>query len=737
MAGDDKVLNDDVVVDQQEINEIMAKYDRESATRVFTDARKWAVGIICILFSLVQLYAALTAKIPATQLRPLHLGFVLTLAYLLYPAGKKMGRVNKLPWYDIALAALAMGCCLYIALQHVDLAMRISKKFDPAIDPVGYRIFLTDMAVGSLLVLLLAEACRRVVGYPILIIATLFVLYSFLGRSMPSFLAHRGFGFTRVVTYLVYTTEGIMGTPLGASATFIFLFVLFGAFLETTQVGQFFIDLSNSVAGHKRGGPAKVSVLSSALMGTVSGSSVANTVGTGSFTIPMMKRLGYRGEFAGAVEAAASTGGQIMPPVMGAAAFLMAESVGVSYTEVAKAAIIPALLYFAGIWIIVELEARKYGLRGLSKDEMPVFKRIVIERGYLIVPLGVIIGYLCAGFTPIYAALIGVAAAALCGMVRRIHVSMVLKKYAGRENEQTVSDHPEDEARSVQSAITKSLTDVVKSLENGARNVIGVAIACGMAGIIVGTITLTGLGLKMGNGLIDIAGGSQILTLMLTMVASIILGMGVPTTANYLITSTIMAPAVMKVMGCSMLTAHMFTFYFGIVADITPPVALAAMAGSAIAKSKPMRTGFNAVKLAIAAFLIPYMFVYNPQMLMIDAHWYDILRITATALVGMMGIGAALEGYYTRHAHLFQRVMFLIGGLLLVEPGLITDIIGIGLVVVAGLWQELENRKLGGRMKPSNDFYKGMSFVEKLKSIFTESFVMIARVITGNKNQAA
>ncbi|MEG0934902.1 MAG: TRAP transporter permease [Clostridia bacterium] len=713
-------------VDQAEINAIMAKYDHESATRSFVTSPKWKligkiVTVICILFSLMQLYAAFTANIPATQLRPLHLGFVMLLAFLLYPASMKQKHVNSLSWIDIVLAILAMGCCLYIALQHVELAMRSGKYTN------------LDVAVGVLLILLLAETCRRVVGLPILIIATIFIIYAFAGQYMPGFLAHRGFSLKRIVTHLVYTTEGIMGTPLGASASFIFLFVLFGAFLETTHVGQFFIDLSNSIAGHKRGGPAKVSVLSSALMGTVSGSSVANTVGTGSFTIPMMKRMGYRPEFAGAVEAAASTGGQIMPPVMGAAAFLMAESVGISYSEVAKAAIIPAILYFAGIWIIVELEARKFGLRGLSKSEMPVFKKIFLSQGYLIIPLIVIVGFLTAGYTPIYAALIGIAAAAGCGMVRRIHAFMTIKKFTAAEKA-NMSAAEKSEGRTMGEVLKKTGIDILRSLEGGGRNVLGVAVACGMAGIIVGMITLTGLGLKMGNGLVELAGGRQLLTLVLTMMASIILGMGVPTTANYLITSTIMAPAVVAVMGWSaadtsmVLVAHMFTFYFGIVADITPPVALAAMAGSAIAKSSPMRTGFNAVKLAIAAFLIPYMFVYNPEMLLINAQWYNVIRIVITALVGMFGIGSALEGYCTRHAHLLQRILFLAGGLMLVDPGLLTDIIGIGMVGVAMLWQEMENRKFGGRMVPSNDFYAGMSTGERVTSVLTESFVMLGRL---------
>ncbi|MDO4546897.1 MAG: TRAP transporter permease [Clostridia bacterium] len=708
----------------------MAKYDRESATRTFSGTRQYIFFAICIIFSLVQLYAAFTAKIPATQLRPLHLGFVMLITYLVYPAKKKHRKNDDIPWYDMVLALLAMACCLYIVCQQMELAMRSGNNTT------------LDIVVGAVLVLLLMESCRRVVGYPILIIGTVFILYAIFGRVMPGFLAHRGFSIKRVVAHLVYTTEGIMGVPLGASATFIFLFVMFGAFLETTHVGQFFIDMANAIAGNRRGGPAKVAVLSSALMGTVSGSSVANTVGTGSFTIPMMKRLGYRPEFAGAVEAAASTGGQIMPPVMGAAAFLMAESVGVNYIEVAKAAVIPAILYFSGIWIIVELEARKYGLKGLSKEEMPVLKRIFLERGYLVIPLVVIVTFLCMGYTPIYAALIGIAAAAGCGMIRRIHAFITLKRLSKLEDEHSTEDLS-GEATTFAGALKKTFTDIVTSLINGARSVVGVAIACGMAGIIVGMITLTGLGLKMGNGLTELAGGNQILTLMLTMLASIILGMGVPTTANYLITSTIMAPAVIAVMGWSMadrsmiLCAHMFTFYFGIVADITPPVALAAMAGSAIAKSKPMRTGFNAVKLAIAAFLIPYMFVFNPEMLMINAEWYDVLRITVTALIGMFGIGAALEGYYSRHAHLLQRIMFLVGGLMLIEPGLMTDIIGIGLVVLSGAWQELENKRLGGRMEPSDDYYHGMSIPKRLLTQLGESFVMIVRLIKGEKTTAA
>ncbi len=696
---------------EAEIAQVMEKYDKESVTRHYEGPLRWIVGGLCVLFALVQLYAAFTANIPATQLRPLHLGFVMMLVFLIFPVRRKSRR-DRLPWYDLLLSVFAIGCCMYIVLQHIEIANRISSKMTPP-----FTKFL-DLFVGASIIVLLFECCRRVVGLPIMIIAGAFILYGFFGRVMPGFLAHRGFSFERLVSTLVYTTEGIMGTPLGASSTFIFLFVLFGAFLERTKVGEFFIDLANAIAGHKSGGPAKVAIITSALEGTVSGSSVANTVGSGSFTIPMMKKLGYRPEFAAAVEAAASTGGQIMPPVMGAAAFLMAESVGVSYLEVAKAAIIPALLYFVGIYIIVDLEAKKYGLVGMDKSKMPKFLLLMRKHGYLLLPLLVIIGFLGMGYTPIFAALVGIGSATICDLLR--HMFGAVNRVRAKS----------ETAGKAAVAVAKDTgVDIIASLHNGARGVLGVAVACGMAGIIVGMITLTGLGLELGTGLSKLAGGNAVLTLMLTMVASLILGMGVPTTANYLITSTIMAGTVMKILGCHMLTAHMFVFYFGIMADITPPVALAAMAGSAIAKSDPFRTGLNATKLAIAAFLVPYIFVFNEKMLFIGAHWYDILQMAVTATVGMIGVGAAVEGYYTRHAHPLQRLMFVAGGLLLIDPGLVTDAVGLVIIVGAMAWQALENRKFGGRLAPSFEHYAGMRLPKKLGYMATESFAAIGRLV--------
>jgi len=694
---------------EAEVQAIMEKYDRESVTRNYKNWVKWLVFGVCIIFTLIQLYSAFTGRVAATQLRPLHLGFVMALVFLIYPSNKKESRTT-LPLRDVVLAAAALGVCLYIALQHVELANRINKNT------------ILDIHIGAALILLLFECCRRVVGLPIMVVAVAFMLYAYFGQYMPGDLMHRGYSVRRIIIQLVYTTEGIMGTPLGASSTFIFLFVLFGAFLERTEVGNFFIDFANAIAGHKRGGPAKVAVLASALEGTVSGSSVANTVGSGSFTIPMMKKLGYRKEFAAAVEATASTGGQIMPPVMGAAAFLMAESVGVPYMEVVKAALIPAILYFVGIYIIIEFEARKYGLVGMAKEDLPKFMPLVKSRGYLILPLIVIIVFLAIGYTPIFSALVGIASCVLCDIVRHIIIGVAGAIEARNERKKVSA------VKIAGNVVVHTVGDVVLSMDKGARNVLSVAVACGMAGIIVGMITLTGIGLTLGNSLTQLAGGNQYLTLLFTMLASIVLGMGVPTTANYLITSTIMAGTVMKIVGCEMLAAHMFVFYFGIIADITPPVALAAMAGSAIAKSDPFKTGLNAVKLAIAAFIVPFIFVFNNKMLFIDARWYDILQIGLTSIVGMIGIGAALEGYFTRHAHLLQRLLFLAGGLLLIEPSLITDIIGIVLIVIPMAWQALENRKFGGKLEASADRYNGMSIIKKYSYMLIESFVMLGKL---------
>ena len=648
--------NHDIIhVTAEELDDYMSKYDSESRYRRFKDWKKYLIIIISVAFCLFQLYSILSGKITAQVVRATHLAFVMALAYLLFPMKKDMPK-DKLPWYDVIIAIVGACSWLYITIN-----------FDSLIRRAGiYNT--TDIIIGIIGILILFEACRRIVGTPILIISLVFIVYALFGAYAPGFLNHRGYSIQRLVSHLYYNTEGIMGIPIGASATFIFLFIFFGALLDKTGIGQFFIDICNAIAGSYDGGPAKVAVLTSAMFGTVSGSSVSNTVGTGSFTIPMMKSLGYRAEFAGAVEASASTGGQLMPPIMGAASFLMAESLGIPYKEVAKAAIIPAILYFTGIFIMVHLEAKKTGLKGLSKDSLPKIGELLMKKGYLVIPLATIIYFFVLGKTAIYAGLMGIIAAGLVAIVNSI-VDIILK----RERSFTFND----------------LIDV---FVNGARNIISVAVACAMAGIIIGVITLTGLGLKIGSGLISISGGISILLLMLTMVSSIILGMGVPTTANYLITSTIAAGAIIG-LGFEPLAAHMFVFYFGIIADVTPPVALAAMAGAAIAKSDPLKTGFEATKLSIGAFIIPYMFVFNPQILMINTTFIEVVPILITSLIGMFGVSAGLEGYVFRKCNFIERILFIAAGLLSIIPEIYTDIIGIGLIAVLVILQILTRKK--------------------------------------------
>jgi TRAP transporter 4TM/12TM fusion protein len=499
---------------------------------------------------------------------------------------------------------------------------------------------------------------------------------------------------------MYFTLEGVFGTPLGVSATFIFLFILFGAFLEKTGVGKLFIDLANALAGKRIGGPAKVAVISSALEGTVSGSSVANTVGSGSFTIPAMKKLGYKPEFAGAVEAAASTGGQIMPPIMGAAAFLMAESTGFPYGMVVRSAIIPAILYFSGILISVHHEARKLGLQGMREDEIPKIGPLLKERGHLLIPLIFMIYMLSSHSTPAYAALAAILSAILAHSLQWWSVVPIAVMLVGKEALGLNFTLYAPAAIGVwlvlcviRRKIGFDLRDLLEVLKNGARNVLAVAIACGVAGMIVGTVTLTGLGLKFATGLASLAGGNIFLLMFFTMLSSIILGMGVPTTANYLITSTICAPALITMLVARgglvapttaiIMGAHLFVFYFGIIADITPPVALAAMAGAAIAKGDPFRTGVTATRIAIGAFIVPYIFVLNPAMLLIDFTVGGIIVNVLTALMGMYSLAGGLTGFVQDHCKWYERLLLVAGGLGMIDPGLYTDIFG--LVVLAGV----------------------------------------------------
>lgn len=635
--------------------EVLQKFDKESNKREMDGLWGYLVKAICILFAAFQLYTATFGVLDAHLQRAIHLAFGFLLIFLLYPSRQSWSKKKMHP-FDALLAIVSAGSALYIVYNYSDLVLRAGMNTE------------TDVMVAVVGTILIFEAARRVVGWPMIIVALSFIIYAFVGPYIPGIMAHRGVGAEELFSHLFFTTEGIFGTPMGVSSTFIYLFILFGSYLEATGLGKFFIDMANALAGWAAGGPAKVAVLSSGLMGTVSGSSVGNVAGTGSFTIPMMKKLGYRPAFAGAVEAAASTGGQLMPPVMGAAAFLMAEFVGVAYFEVVKAAVIPALLYYIGVWLGVHYEAKKFGLKGTPRNELPKFGPLFKEKGHLALPLIVIVYLLVSGYTPMRAALAAIALTIVCACAR--------------------------------SNTRIGITEIVNGLIEGSKGVLGVLIACATAGIIIGVVTKTGVGLKVATALLDLSGGQLLPAMFFTMITSLILGMGVPTTANYVITSTIAAPALVQ-MHVPVLAAHMFAFYFGIVADVTPPVALAAYAGAGIAGANPMRCGVIAAKLAIAAFIVPYIFVLAPELLMINATVPTILYSAVTAIIGMWGVSIAMIGFCQNLLNVVQRVLFFVGGLCMIIPGTMTDMVGVALLVAAFMWQRMN--KIKGAIQNTED----------------------------------
>lgn len=631
---------------KEQVDELIAQYDKETAFRNSKGIMKWIVTILAISFTLYQIYTILFFPPEAQIHRAIHLAFGLTLIFLLYPALGK-AKQEKATIFDILFSILGAVVGLYWLFEFDDLMMRIG----------AYTT--TDYIIGGIALFLVLEAARRVVGLPIVVIAVLFLLYALFGNFVPGFFQFRGVTLERLIGQMYFTLEGIMGTPLMVSSTFIFVFILFGVFLEKTGVGEYFNDLAMAIAGRRIGGPAKVTIFSSALQGTISGSSVANVVTSGAFTIPLMKRLGYRKEFAAAVEASSSTGGQIMPPVMGAAAFIMVEFINVPYSEIAKSALLPALLFFAGIWMMVHFEAKRTGLRGLTEKEMPNRKE-VLKNLYLLLPIVLIITLLMMDITPEMAALYGILSTIVVGAFRK-------------------------ETR-------MSIKDIFYALEDGAKAALGVLSATACAGIIVGVVTLTGLGQKFANGLLDLAGGNVFLVLFCTMIASLILGMGVPTTANYIITATTTAPAIVA-LGYPLLSAHMFAFYFGVIADITPPVALAAFAASAIAGSDPIRTGVQSSKVSISAFIVPYIFVFSPKLLLVDTTFMEAIWVMTTSMIGMIGVSAGMIGYWMRKMPWYERIIAIGAGILLIVPGVVTDTLGIGILAALFFYQNMMNKK--------------------------------------------
>ncbi len=649
-----------------DMDEVMRKFDRESATRIWEGKPKAVVSVVMALFSLYCIWSTLYCTWDMPIRLSSFLGLIVVMGYLTYPARKDHVTPNSMPWYDVVLMLLGAGSFFYYCINYKSLVMVITSagKINPASETAIPNAWFY-LAIGVVAVLVLAELCRRCVGLPILFVVGALLVYTFAS----------GQNLARVVYTLFYGTSGVMATPIQVCAKFIAVFIIFGAFLERTGISSFFIDLANSLAGSTSGGPAKVAVISSALCGMVSGSSVGNTVTTGSVTIPMMKKTGYKGEFAGAVEAAASTGGQIMPPIMGAAAFLMAEYMDTTYANVALKAILPALLYFTGIFLAVHLEARRLNLKGIPRDQLPRFA-VLIRSIYLLLPLVVLVWMVSTGTRTLqYSASIAIVLA--------VAVSLPHFFADSRTRHGGASLFAKDTA-----------SMIVGSLEAGGRSCITVAVACSMAGMVAGCITVTGLASKLINGVINISrmvpneALAMFIALFLTMLCCIVLGMGVPTTANYCIMASTCAPILIQ-LGIGKIPAHFFVFYFGIVADITPPVALAAYAGSAIAKSDPMKTGINATKLAIAAFIVPYIFAYSPAMLFVDVtSVFQVAQIVVSALLGIFGVAAALNGYLFRPIPKWMRLALIAAGLAMMVPGSATDVVGLAALAVMVFYQK-------------------------------------------------
>ena len=658
---EDTGAHDTSVGTAADVEAVMKKYDRESNTRVWEGLPKLVIRWLMVAFSAYCIIDTVFLSTRQEFRLPMFVGLILLFGFLTFPAKKGDERVNHMPWYDIVLLIAGPGAYFFYAVNAQNVVQ------------MSARVMQNDlyMIIGLIGILALVELCRRCVGLPILCVAGVLLVYTFfnLGGS-----ADFKMTLYQVIRTMFYTFNGIFGGPISVCAKFIVVFIIFGAFLERTGIAQFFINLANAVAGAAPGGPAKVAVISSALCGMVSGSSVGNTVTTGSVTIPMMKKTGYKPEFAGAVEAAASTGGQIMPPIMGAAAFLMAEFTGEPYGTIAMRAILPAVLYFTGIYIAVHLEAKKLGLKGIPREQLPRVRQL-LPKIYLLAPLVLLVVMVSTNmYTMAFSAAIAIVAAVAVGLVN--NVVEIASKSSNREDFLTFGK-------------------IIDALEGGAKGSITVAVACGVAGIISGCITVTGLASKLLSTIVSLSGGHMIIALALTMLCCIVLGMGVPTTANYCIMAATCAPILMDPsIGVTKMAAHFFVFYFGIVADITPPVALAAYAGSAIAKADPMKTGFNATKLAIAAFIVPYIFAFSPQMLFVDVTGaFQVVQICISALLGIFGVAAALNGFLYRPIPALLRVAMAVGGLGMMIPGTATDIAGFVLVVGIVLYQRFSARR--------------------------------------------
>ncbi|MDR2799954.1 MAG: TRAP transporter permease [Desulfovibrio sp.] len=630
-----------------DFDKLMRQYDTESRFRILSGSKALLVTVVATSMSFFHIYTAGFGLLNAQTQGAVHLAFALCLTFLLYPVKHHMGeKHHRLPLYDFILAGLAAAASLYLVVNFEELSYRSGLPTD------------MDLLAGFLLIVLLLEATRRISNPVLSCLAILALLYCHFGAYLPDSMGgHRGFSVVRIINHMYLGGEGIFGTPLEVSSTYVFMFILFGSVLEKTGIGRFIIDLSLALAGWSSGGPAKVAVVASGLMGTVSGSSVANVCTTGMFTIPLMKSVGYRPYFAGAVEAVASTGGQIMPPVMGAGAFIMAQFLGVPYNEVVIAAVVPALLYFTAVLVQVHFEAKRLGLLGLPRERLPSVWFLLRTKGFLLLPLAAIIYLLLAGYTPLKAAFYGI-------------LTCIALSWLHKETRLTPKK-------------------LVEAFEAGARSSLAVACACACVGMIIGAGTLTGLALRIANGIVTLAQGMLLPTMLMTMMASILLGMGLPTTANFIVTSTMAAPALLQ-LGVPPMAAYMFVFYFGIAADLTPPVALAAYAGAGIAGADPMRTGVTAFKLALAGFIVPYIYVFNPILLFIDATPLSMVQAVLTALLGVFLLAMGSIGHFRATLSWPLRMLALIGAVGMLDPGTVTDIIGL---VILALILFIQGRK--------------------------------------------
>lgn len=632
--------------------EVMEKFEKESRTRSF-DAKLLVkiAYVICLFFTLYHL--AYASGIPALQMvnmkhHALHVGLVLVLGFAFYPISKKSSR-TKIPWYDWILIVLSALMPVYVFIRY------------PVFISTGFRASMMDLIVGTILILLVLECSRRISGPALSILSVVFLLYGLFGRYLPGVFQHRGYSWERIVTYLTTDIYGIYGSSVKVSATYIVLFIIFGEVMNKCGMGQFFNDIANALAGHTKGGPAKVAVLASGFLGSINGSAVANVVTTGTFTIPLMKKTGYSKEFAGAVEATASVGGQLLPPIMGAAAFVMAETLGVQYSMVIKAAVIPALMYYLGIILQVQMRAERNNLLGIPKDQLPRLKEVMKARGHLLIPILFLLYMLIfSGKTVIVSAFWTILVTIVVAQLRPVS--------------------------------RMSLKDICDAFVQGAKSTVSVAIACACVGIIVGVCSQTGFALNVASTIISIGQSSILLTLLFTMVTCMILGMGLPSIPSYLITATIAAPALIK-LGVPDMAAHMFCFYFAMFANLTPPVALASFAAAGLSGGNPMKTGFTSVKLALAGFVVPYMFVYNQQLLLSNVNLLSGVQVCITACLGVALIALAAEGYLCTKASWPVRIIAFGTALLLIDSALLTDVIGLVLGLLLFLLQRVKQRR--------------------------------------------